>query len=180
TYPGLGLTDDLLQELERQGFIAPVPEVSPVPKAAPRPTRAAGSRGRSSRSPKKTAREKPLMTETSLILDTIFPADMPLPREMLCEGSTLTTEDDHWQRRSATALPDEYPTMFDAIKARYLDGLRDLPPAAVAPFLRSLGSARTTRALVELRPAYLRALAKAKGKAAALQRDEELELLLFA
>lgn len=180
TYPGLGLTDVLLLELERQGYIARVPEISPSPKTAPRHIRPSGSRNRGRSSPKKAGREKPLMTETSLILDTIFPADMPLPREMLCEGSALTREDDHWQRRSVTALPDEYPTLFDAIKARYLDGLRDLSPAAVAPFLRSLGSARTTRALVELRPAYLRALAKAKGKAAALQRDEELELLLFA
>lgn len=180
TYPGLGLTDALLHELEREGYIARVKKTPESPKHSSPNAHASDHRGRGRSRTKKAAKEKILATETSLILDTIFPADMPLPREMLCEGSAMTREDDHWQRRSAKTLPDEFPTLFDAIKTCYLNGLRDLSPAAVAPFLRSLGSARTTRALAELRPAYLRTLATAKGKAAAIRQDEELELLLFA
>ncbi len=177
-YPGLGVSEAMLQELESKGFIAPVSEAPSVSRPGPQRTRSSGSRNRNGA--KKSAGEKSMDSDSSLIMDTIFPPEMPLPREMLHEGGAMTMEDDHWKRHSPKALPDEYPTLFDAIKACYLDGLRDLPPATAAPFLRSLGSARNTRSLAELRPAYLRTLASTQGKAAAARRNEELDLLLFA
>jgi hypothetical protein len=116
----------------------------------------------------------------SLILNTIFPTDMPILPEELCDSAYMTAEDDYLKRPTLHEPREEHPTLFDAIKSCYLNGLRGVPPEVSAPLLKSLGNAQTTRALAELRPAFLEALRAAKGKTAAAKPAEELELLLFA
>jgi hypothetical protein len=190
-YPGLGLSDALLTDLERQGFISLVAPASDATRG-----QAASSEQQADSlvadtcfsaqtevtvdvvESKPAAACKP--STASLILDTIFPTDMPILPEELCDSGYMTAEDDYLKRPMLHLPREEHPTLFEAIKSCYLNALRGLPPAVSAPLLKSLGNAQTTRALAELRPAFLKALQAAKGKAAAARQTEELELLLFA
>lgn len=190
-YPGLGLSDALLNDLEGQGFISPLASSPEAPQA-----QAASAEGCVTsltadtcictqtevtievQEPDSAATYRP--STASLILDTIFPAEMPILPEELCDSAYMTAEDDFLTRPTLHEPREEHPTLFDAIKSCYLNGLHGVPPDVSAPLLKSLGNARTTRGLAELRPAFLKALRSTKGKAAAVKLAEELELLLFA
>lgn len=190
-YPGLGLSDILLSDLEQQGFISPL---ASSPDDAGQQVASAESDGPpltadtcictetevtiEVQEPKSAAAYQP--STASLILNTIFPAEMPILPEELCDSAYMTAEDDYLKRPALHEPREEHPTLFDAIKSCYLNGLHGVPPDINAPLLKSIGNARTTKGLAELQPAFLKVLRAAKGRAAAVKLAEELELLLFA
>jgi hypothetical protein len=190
-YPGLGLSDALLADLEQQGFISLLAPSSHITERQAILAQESASalaadtcictQAEVTIEVQETKSASPYQASTaSLILNTIFPVEMPVLPEELCDSAYMTAEDDYLKRPTLHEPHEEHPTLFDAIKSCYLNGLRGVPPDVNAPLLKSLGNARTTRALAELRPAFLEALRAAKGKAAATKQAEELELLLFA
>lgn len=190
-YPGLGLSDVLLADLQLQGFISLLTPASGItnqqtvsaqePASPLAPDTYFCTQAEVTidvQEPKPGTAYKP--STASLILDTIFLAEMPILPEELGDSAYMTAEDDYLKRPTLHEPREEHPTLFDAIKSCYLNGLHGVPPEVSAPLLKSLGNAQTTRALAELRPAFLEALRAAKGKTAAAHLAEELELLLFA
>lgn len=186
TYPGLGLTEALLADLEGQGFVTPLVPAQHEKKA---------SHQHSSSLPQQ--RDVSLHTHLSMsvaddepparpvdpiaaFLNTIFPDELT-PAESHLRGDGMMTSTDDPVKRPTFARPvEEHPTLFEAIKACYFTGMRSLPPASAAPLLRTLNNARTVKALADMSTAYIEALRAAQGKAAVAKLEEELDLLLFA
>lgn len=185
TYPGLGLTETLLLNLEGQGFIT---IASSANLAA---TQDSEGDAPNSHTVVHTEADKVMPathapapslapSPASLFLHTLLTIDENLVTDSVVEESSLTAQDSQPKRPTLTKPLEEHPTLFEAIKDCYVHGLGNFPPAAAAPLLRSLNNAQTIKALAELRPAYLHALRTIEGSQAASQSEQELELLLLA
>lgn len=184
-YPGLGLSEALLADLEQQGFIVANPAsehqaAQPTQVAAPRKPEARERTTQMSMSIDLADPPAPKSDPVTLFLNTIFPDGELFIQGEPSEEGLLTAEEDGFRRPTLATPVEEHPTLFEALKACYLSGLRTLPPSMAAPLLRSLSNAQTLKALADLSTGYRDALRTAKDQSAAARFEQELDLLLFA
>lgn len=182
-YPGLGLTEALLADLEKQRFITTLTDAQPQlaqTAAALRDPEARENGTQLSISIAVAESQAPKSNPVTLFLNTIFPDGELSVRGEPVEDGLLTAKEDGIQRPTLAKPLEEHATLFEALKACYLNGLRTLPPPASAPLVRAVGNAQTLKALADLSGSYREALRAAKGNQAAAQFEQELDLLLFA
>lgn len=185
-YPGLGLTEALLADLQTQGYIAAIEQTarqnhSGEPKL-PRATSKAPAYAQSHLSISvDDGKPGPYLEDPlAAFMNTIFPEELASADGDLHEEGLMTACEDSALRPTRSRPVEEHPTLFDAIKTCYLNGMRALPPAAAAPLLRTLNNAQTVKALADMRGPFIDALRAAQGKDAAAKLEDELDLLLFA
>lgn len=185
-YPGLGLTEALLADLQTQGYIADIEQTArqnqssepQSPRTTPEPPTHAQSHLSISIDDGEPgpSLEDPL----AAFMNTIFPDELVSAECELHEDGLMTATEEPAIRPTRSKPVEEHPTLFDAIKTCYLNGMRALSPAAAAPLLRTLNNAQTVKALADMRGPFIDALRAAQGKSAAAKLEDELNLLLFA